>query len=290
MNEKLKTLQWEENSSTGTLYDHSNRCLNKRLGAYCKGVSTGGKWSKEEKHFYINVLELLALKFAILTFTKNLSHLIKDVQVDNKVTLAYLLKVGGIRSPQLLKISKSIWNYLLSHQVTITAESLSENNQILRNPNNRSICLQAVSPTSSIHGMEARSKQFCNRCNAAGLEQNVWFCIPTLQLDRSGDEQGSPGKCRSNDTSDTHMADTTLVYSPTKNVHTTSIAFTSPPKPITKSPGRKTSSCENQVPNVSGVENYRKTLEIEGISSSAAILLSMYRFSCRLRISLEQVG
>ena len=73
--------------------------------------------------------------------------------------------------------------------------------------------------------MEARSKQFCNRCNAAGLEQNVWFCIPTLQLDRSGDKQGSSGKCRSNYTSDNHMADITLVYSPTENAHTTSIAL-----------------------------------------------------------------
>ena len=76
---------------------------------------------------------------------------------------------------------------------------------------------------------------------------------------------------------DTHMADTALVYSPTKNVHTTSIAFTSPPKPITKSSGRKMSSCENQVSKVSGVENYRKTLEIEVISSSAAKRISMPR-------------
>ena len=40
---KLETLQWEENSATRTSYDHSDRCLNKRLGTYCKGVSTGGK-------------------------------------------------------------------------------------------------------------------------------------------------------------------------------------------------------------------------------------------------------
>ena len=46
------------------------------------------------------------------------------VQVDNKVALAYFLKMCGTRSPQLLKISKSIWNYLLSHQITITAEYL----------------------------------------------------------------------------------------------------------------------------------------------------------------------
>ena len=87
--------------------------------------------------------------------------------------------------------------------------------------------------------MEARSKHFCNRCNAAGLEQNVCFSIPTFQLDRSGDKQGSSGKCRSNDTSDTHMADTTPVYSPTKNVHTTAIGFTIHTKPITNPLGEK---------------------------------------------------
>ena len=163
--------------------------------------------------------------------------------------------------------SKSIWNYLLSRQITITAEylpsrlkcqsrlrvqecnrfirletsseSFSENNQTLRNPSSKSICLQEVSPTSPIYGMKARSKQFYNRCNAAGLEQNLWFCIPTLQPNRSSDKQGSSGKYRSNDTSDTNMADTTLVYSPIKNVHTTSIAFTSPPKPIANPLGKK---------------------------------------------------
>ena len=51
--------------------------------AYYKGVLTGGKWSKDEKHFHINVLELLALKLAILTFTNSLPDLTIHVQVDN---------------------------------------------------------------------------------------------------------------------------------------------------------------------------------------------------------------
>ena len=50
----LKTLlkdHQEENSATRTPYDHSDRCLNKRLkgilqGSYDKGG--GGEWSKEE--------------------------------------------------------------------------------------------------------------------------------------------------------------------------------------------------------------------------------------------------
>ena len=124
MDRKIKTLQSWENSATRTPYDHSDRCLDKRLGAYCNGVSTRGKWSMEEKHFQINVPELLALKSAILAFTKNLSHLTIYVRIDNKTALAYLWKMVDTRSPQLLKISKSIWTYLLSHQITITTENL----------------------------------------------------------------------------------------------------------------------------------------------------------------------
>ena len=75
-----------------------------KAGGLLQGSFDRGEWSKEDRHFHINVLELLALKFAILTFTKNLSHLIIYVQVDNKVALAYLLKMGGTRGPQLLKL------------------------------------------------------------------------------------------------------------------------------------------------------------------------------------------
>ena len=85
-----------------------------KAGYLLQGNFGRRKRSKKEKPFHINVLELLALKFVILTFTKNLPHLTIQVQVDNKVALTYLLKVGDTRSEQLLKISKSIWNYLLS--------------------------------------------------------------------------------------------------------------------------------------------------------------------------------
>ena len=72
------------------------------------------------------------------------------------------------------------------------------------------------------------------------------------------------------------MSDTTLVCCPIKNVHTTCTAFTRPTKLI-KSPGRKTSSGENQVPEVSGLVNYKKILEIAGIASNATKITSMSR-------------
>ena len=40
-------------------------------GASCQGLTTRGVWSKQERSLYINVLELLAVKLALLSFTKN---------------------------------------------------------------------------------------------------------------------------------------------------------------------------------------------------------------------------
>ena len=42
----------------------------------CNGVSTRGKWSKKEKNWHINVLELIAVRYMILTFTKAQSNTI----------------------------------------------------------------------------------------------------------------------------------------------------------------------------------------------------------------------
>ena len=39
-------------------------------GASCQGLTTRGVWSKEERSLHINVLELLVVKLALLSFTK----------------------------------------------------------------------------------------------------------------------------------------------------------------------------------------------------------------------------
>ena len=42
----------------------------KRWGAVCQGTTTRGTWSYQERTKHINVLELTAVKLAILTFTR----------------------------------------------------------------------------------------------------------------------------------------------------------------------------------------------------------------------------
>ena len=73
------------------------------------------------------MLELLAVKLALLTYLKDQTRKIIHLQIDNMTALSYLVKMGGgggTRNQELIQISKEIWDFLLSRQITITAEYL----------------------------------------------------------------------------------------------------------------------------------------------------------------------
>ena len=92
--------------------------------AVCQGINTGGTWSYQERTKHINILELIAVKLAILTFTKGKSVTAIHLQIDNMTALSYLVKMGGTRSPELLQVAKEIWDYLLANGIAVTAEYL----------------------------------------------------------------------------------------------------------------------------------------------------------------------
>ena len=94
------------------------------MGAFCQGVSTGGPWSLEEQKEHINLLELKAVKLALLTLTKRKQVNTIHLQIDNMTALSYLLKMGGTHSQKLLILTKEIWNFLIDRQIMITAEYL----------------------------------------------------------------------------------------------------------------------------------------------------------------------
>ena len=105
---KYKANQWQKNSTVGASDDNPNKFFQKMVGAHCNGISTRRKWSIKGQGYHINVLKLMAVKFTILTFTKNFSNLAIHIQMDNKVALTYMLEMEGTHSPEFLKISKSI--------------------------------------------------------------------------------------------------------------------------------------------------------------------------------------
>ena len=78
--------------------------------ANCMSIETGGKWPVEERKLHINILELIAVKNAILAFTKEKAINAIHIQTDNATALSYLLKMGGTTDKTLVDISKDIWN------------------------------------------------------------------------------------------------------------------------------------------------------------------------------------
>ena len=88
----------------------SNGCLQNRLGAVCQADKTGGTWSfhEQKKH---NVIELLVVKFTILTFTWGKSVIASHLEIGNITALTFLLKTGV---PTLWNFYKYFKKYGLS--------------------------------------------------------------------------------------------------------------------------------------------------------------------------------
>ena len=93
--------------------------------ASCQDQRTGGPWSQKEKELDIQILELKAVKLAILTFTKVKKPKSIHIQMDNTFALSYLVKMGGTQNKVMLDLSsKEILAYLIKHKIKITVEYL----------------------------------------------------------------------------------------------------------------------------------------------------------------------
>ena len=75
---------------------------------------------KKEQEYHINFLEVLPIKFALLTFSKMINFKSVHIQADNQTALIYFLKMRGTKDQELLRVSKEIWDYLFKHQIMIT--------------------------------------------------------------------------------------------------------------------------------------------------------------------------
>ena len=193
--------------------------------------------------------------------------------------------MGGTRNPHCLKIGKSIWNYLLSHKITITAEYL---------------------PSRLNFRDDWESKNATDSSNWK-LHRKVFLKItrllktPTVDLFASRVCHQLPQCMKwkpdpNSVATDAMRQDWNKMFAfafPSfsligrvinkvlrENVETMILVTWQTPTWQTQpwyTLLLKTSSCENQVSEVSWVLNYMKTLEMEGISSNAAKLISMSR-------------
>ena len=96
--------------------------------------SANGQWSILEAHNHINYLEVLAALYALQAFVPNLQDVHVRLKLDNSTAVAYINKMGGIKSLSLNSLSRTLWewerNILISAQhipgkENLVADSLS---------------------------------------------------------------------------------------------------------------------------------------------------------------------
>ena len=93
-------------------------------GAVCLSQQTGGRWSKEEQKSHINVLELMAVEYALKSFETLLRGNHVKVLSDNTCTVAYLKNMGGSRSPECNSIANIIWIWAKDRNIWLTVSHI----------------------------------------------------------------------------------------------------------------------------------------------------------------------
>ena len=270
--------------------------------ASTKDLSTGGTWTKEERKLHINILELMAVELAVKTFTRNRKVSSIHLQIDNTVALSYLMKMGGTKSWELTKISKRIWHYLLDKEITLTAEWIPTQLNIVADWESRNvkdstewklsqtifqkICKAMGTPNIDLFAsrvshqvptyLSLKADPCCQAVDAIQQDWNPFFpyafppfCLISKVL-RQLIVQTKSGK---NDISYPIMANPTMVSSPTIHVHPKSNLDRHNRKLIRKPIGREAPINSKLNSRVSGLAGLRDTLSAEGISSRASELI-----------------
>ena len=76
---------------------------------------TSGLWTETERQYHINVLEILEIQFAILSFCeyKKLKHV--KIMCDNTIAISYINNFGGIKSMLFNQVAVSTWEWCIKH-------------------------------------------------------------------------------------------------------------------------------------------------------------------------------
>ena len=84
----------------------------------------GGPWSKKEKGYHINCLELLAATLAVKSFLKDHVNKCVLVLIDNRTAVAYINNLGGTASPQATLLARNLWMWFLERGILLSAQYL----------------------------------------------------------------------------------------------------------------------------------------------------------------------
>ena len=98
-------------------------------GAKLGNSKIGGRWNGSECEYHINVLELLAIFYALKAFQEQLQTKHVKIFSDNTTAVSYIISMGGIKSLDCDRVTVNIWEWCIEHNIWLTCAHIpgSEN-------------------------------------------------------------------------------------------------------------------------------------------------------------------
>lgn len=90
-------------------------------GASFNNEKIHGFWTEDEKHYHINILEMLAAFFALKTFATNVYNTQILLRIDNTTAISCINRMGSVQYPHLNKISREIWHFCEQRKLIVFA-------------------------------------------------------------------------------------------------------------------------------------------------------------------------
>lgn len=104
----------------------------KKGGGVMNNQERSGRWTQEETFLHINVLELRAVQFALLTLVRDLRNQNIHLKIDNESAVAYINQTRGTCSEIIDSIAKGIWEWAILRNIRqqFTYQELKMSKQI----------------------------------------------------------------------------------------------------------------------------------------------------------------
>jgi len=101
-------------------------------GANDQNITINGRWNNQEQQYHINVLEILAIYYALLSFlyAGNKANHIR-IMSDHATAISYINNKGGCKSLRCNKISFDIWQLCIKYKTHLSAAHIPGSHNIV---------------------------------------------------------------------------------------------------------------------------------------------------------------
>ena len=108
-------------------------------GAHLEPMSLSfhGRWSEDQSQLHISMLEIMAIRFALIKALKYIHHSCVMISTNNTSVVSYINKQGGTYSPNLCVEVWKILQWCLKHRIVIRIRHIPANGrQLIENRQN----------------------------------------------------------------------------------------------------------------------------------------------------------